>query len=1064
MKSNPLLAAIEWVDDVLYGKSSNQYCQWRGAVVPSQNLGKSHMSDLLRSSHVMSEKEREETGKGGFPEPYSLEMNDGTLVSFLLVRGSRRNMREMDTADKALQLSKKMAAYMNSGRGKTHSFGMYFLHDPRTANQVFEQKIAPIMATAKRFGGDASKYVEDLRSRIVRGAAEEMSLFTIRTHPSALRKDEIKASQEKYRAMIAAIMASTKGIKGAALALNSPYGQALYSKSLAILQRHEGLVQTLLRDFNSKTVGINVSLLAVREAFEKVARFADREIPESDWTAKLFGQEGHQMSANAANDFPSPLQLGMQVLTRKIVGHVDANEISQVGRTFYGTAVMEVGPTSPRLDPSSTMFASLMKLVKGASIPMCMSLDIFPDGLSYNRVNQMLNAFLGSVGSQNKQISAAYRELRSYEEKNKTVDPIIGTRMAFSTWASTKAEAEKSLTDLMYTIRGWGGAVPNAETGSPETARLSAIPEFLSGSDAPMMPAPLTDIMYMSPVMRISSPFEHGQKLARTPEGVLYPIGIGTNKQASYVTGVAAPSGSGKSFIINGLHAGLALSPGAVTLPYLCNIDVAPSGKGTLRLLRQILPKSMHHLLVYYKVINNKSACKNPFDLQLGCSAPTPPELDFLTSVFEIVFEGLGDEKDQFIQVMITEAYAMFAAGATTERLWQPALDPALHDELIKTGFDFNPERETTVYNVVDALFAAGKVESAIRAQRFAVPRMEDLSKVIGVERIKSQYEQARVNGEPFLAKASRAIVNAVEQFPLLSGVTRMDLDNARIVVIDLQSVIGGSSKAGVQFAGMMYLYARHLGARNYFLDLEEMRSIVRAPYREYQENRVREIQRTPKILTYDEWHNVKKVKGFVSLNEKETRETRKYKVYVNYITQYVDDFPSAILDGMTTLIVAGQASARQNEFTQKQFDLTETELEVLKDDLDRLGRFWVWFKLRDGQVTALLDNEVGPLEAWCYTTDDKDSPLRSELEELIGERDAIITLAREFPEGTAANELEERAKKMKDSPSGSAGASVTTMLARELAERWRKAKLGKQVIEDLDHLDVDEEEAEAAT
>ncbi|WP_447407111.1 hypothetical protein, partial [Clostridium perfringens] len=84
--------------------------------------------------------------------------------------------------------------------GKTHSFGMYFLHDPRTANQVFEQKIAPIMATAKRFGGDASKYVEDLRSRIVRGAAEEMSLFTIRTHPSALRKDEIKASQEKYRA------------------------------------------------------------------------------------------------------------------------------------------------------------------------------------------------------------------------------------------------------------------------------------------------------------------------------------------------------------------------------------------------------------------------------------------------------------------------------------------------------------------------------------------------------------------------------------------------------------------------------------------------------------------------------------------------------------------------------------------------------------------------------------------------------------------------------------------------------------------------------------------------
>jgi len=1040
MKSNPLLSAVEWFDEVISGKAAYLYCQWRGAVVPSQSLGKAaHLSDLLKESHITSKEEMEAAGREYFPEPYSLEMNDGTLVSFLMVRGSRNNMREIDVASKAEQLAKKLAAYMSSGRGRSHSFGMYYLHDPKTANQVFEQKIAPMVATAKRFGGDATRFKEDIRSRLVHGAAEEMTLFTIRTHMAALRGDEVKIAQEQYRKMIGAIMSSAKGIKGAALGIVSPYGQALLSKSLPILQRHEGLVSTLLRDFNSRSVGINVTLLAVREAFEKIRRFADREIPESDYLAKLFGQDGNFCSANMAQGALTPLSLGMQVVTRKISGNVGANETSQIGKTWYGSAVMEIGPVSPRKDPTSTMFTSFMEKVKGAGIPMCMSLEIFPHGLEFNRINQVLSTFLGSIGAQNRQIRAAYRELQAYDEKNKAADPIIGTRMSFSTWGPSRELAEEALTNLMFAIRGWGGAVPNAETGSPESARLSSIPEFMASSDAPVMPAPLQDIMYMSPLTRTSSPWDQGQFLCKTTDGVIYPIGVGTNKHASYVKGVAAPSGSGKSFWVNRLHTCLALSPGAPALPYVCNIDVAPSGKGFLRMLRLILPKSMHHLLVYYKVINHPSACKNPFDLQLGCSTPTPPEFDFLTAVFEIVFDSLGAEKDQFIQVMIKEAYALFEPTATTARLWQNSIDEDLAKELVDIGYIVNPDVEVTVYEIVDAFFEAGKIEAAIRAQRYAVPRMEDLTRVISGDAIKQRYGNANIDGEPFLDKASRALINAVEQFPLLASVTKIDLDNARCVVIDLQSVIAGSSKAALQFKGMMYLYARHLGARNYFLDLDEMRAIVRPRYREYQEKRVREIQRTPKVLTYDEWHNVKLVPGLVNLNEKETRETRKFKIYLNFITQYVDDYPPAILDGMTSLIVAGQQSAKQNEFTKETFDLSGTDLEVLKDGLDRLGRFWAWFKLRDGQVTALLDNEVGPLESWCYTTDDKDSPLRAELEEILGEQDAIVMLARTYPTGTAAADIEKRSQKLKDAPAGTKTESVTTMLARELAERFYK-------------------------
>lgn len=1040
MRENPFVAVGEWLDDVVTGKSAHMMCQWRGAVVPTTNLGDAaYISELLRNSHVRTKDESSESGSQIFPEPYTLEMNDGTLVSFLLVRGAKTNMREIDAANKAVLISAKIAAYMNTGRGKTHSFGMYFLHDPNTANQVFQQKIAPMMATAKRIGGDASLLIEDLRSRLVHDAAEEMTLFTVRTHMSALRSDEIKGAQLQYQKMMAAIMASGKSIANMPMGLNSPYGQAILSKSAPILQRHEGIVKTMLLDFNSRSMGISVSLLAVREAFERVKRFGDREIPQSNWTADIFGQDGNFKNAMACSGSPTPLSFGMQVLTRKIVGHIGSVETACIGNTWYGSTVMEIGPSSPRSNPSNTIFSALMQKIKGSHIPVSMSFEIFPNGLSFNRLNQFFNLFLGAIGSGNRQIRSAYRDLEAHQEKNGLADPIVGLRVSFSTWANSRVAAEKALLELNLAVTSWGGAEPNAETGAPDAARLSSIPEYMSGSSAPIIPAPLQDVMYLSPLMRPSSPWEEGQMLFKTNDGVLYPVGIGTSKHAAYVSGYCAPSGFGKSFLLNRMHACMALSPGAQQLPYITNIDVAPSGVGFLRLLRTVLPKEMHRLLVYFKVINSAEYCVNPWDLQLGCSGPTPAERDFQTSVLEIIFEGLSDESSQFIGAMIDEAYRLFSPTATTARLWQTANDARISQDLEKIGFKIEHGVETTVYQVVDALFAAGKIESARIAQRFAVPCLEDMGRVITSDRITAIYGTAMAGQERLLDKAARAIINATQQYPLLANVTRKDLDNARVIVIDLQSVISSASDSGLQFAGMMYLYARHLGARNYFLDVDEINTIVRPQYKEYQNRRVREIQQTPKILTYDEWHNVKRVKAVLSLNEKETRETRKFRIYLNFVTQYMTDYPQAILDGITTMMVVGQASSTQNAFAQKTLGLSDTDLDILETGLDRLGRIWAWFKLRDGPVTAVLNNAVGPLETWCYTTDDKDSPLRNELEHLIGETEAVVMLSSEFPTGSAAAYLDRRSHEMADEVIGIKGETVTSIVARELARKFNE-------------------------
>lgn len=349
MKTNPLLSAVEWFDDLVAGKSAILRCQWRGAVVPSQRLSGKHISEFLQNSHIRVKSEDGDidspTSSTPFPEPYTLEMNDGTLVSFCLIRGSRSNMEAVDYAAKAECITAKVAGYMNGARANSYSFGLYFLHDPHTAGQVFDQKIEPMLATAKRFGGNAERFKQDLRRKLVHGAAEEMALMTVRTHRSVLRPDEIKQADTDYRQMIGNIMKSGRAVPGLANAIHAPYGQALLTKSLRTLQSHEGMTLTLLNDFNNRNIGISIMLLGVSEAFERVRRFGDRELPQAPhWRARLTGQPGSLRSATPSeNPLPRPLHLGMQVLDRKVIGDIDAYEMSTIGHTWYGTSVVLEG-------------------------------------------------------------------------------------------------------------------------------------------------------------------------------------------------------------------------------------------------------------------------------------------------------------------------------------------------------------------------------------------------------------------------------------------------------------------------------------------------------------------------------------------------------------------------------------------------------------------------------------------------------------------------------------------------------------------------------------------------
>jgi hypothetical protein len=111
----------------------------------------------------------------------------------------------------------------------------------------------------------------------------------------------------------------------------------------------------------------------------------------------------------------------------------------------------------------------------------------------------------------------------------------------------------------------------------------------------------------------------------------------------------------------------------------------------------------------------------------------------------------------------------------------------------------------------------------AERAQRHAVPILEDLIGAVRTDQVRDMFDSLKLaeTSEKASQIFERYIADLIRRFPTLNAPTRLDFGPARIIVLDLQYVAPTGSAAANRQTEMMYLLARHILARNFFLHPE---------------------------------------------------------------------------------------------------------------------------------------------------------------------------------------------------------------------------------------------------
>jgi intracellular multiplication protein IcmB len=932
--------------------------------------------------------------------PTDLVDHDGTLCSVIRINGSEAlvGLEEFNRMQLNLQTSHQTAL---SRVGQT--IQVYFSYDKDVIREEIKEILYPARETALRLRLELEDLFDERVTYLARYCAHEEVFLVLRTKPTSLTREQRNRAFKDKRNLVK---------KNKLPAFNQ--AQNVIAAIPDLRESHSSFVRSTVSDLN--TLGISCELLEVHDAIRAIRMSVDPDFTDRSWKPSLPGdkitiKEPKNLTGEISDILWPPL--GRQILPRD-AENMDLRTV-RIGDRIYSSVFIDLFPKEVQ------QFNALFSRTLPTHIPWRISFLIEGGGLGSLKLRSAISSVLSWTSAENRLFNDAVNLLRYLNLT--TDDAIIKLKVAASTWAPVgDIRLLRSRTaQLAKSIEGWGSCNISEVAGDAFAGVVSSMLGVASTSVANPSVAPLSHVLYMLPLFRPSSPWMRGAILFRSPDGKLWPYQPGSSEQVTWIVLIFARAGSGKSVLANAMNLALCLSPGIMRLPRISIIDIGPSSSGLISLLKEALPASHRHLVAYHRLRMTVDFAINPFDTQLGCRFPTPQERSFLVNFMTLLATPVGatrpyDGITDMAGMIVDELYRNLVDDANPT-IYTPNVEEFIDGILEEIGFV--RDTHTTWWEVTDALFVAGFIHEAMLAQRHAMPILADAASICRTPAIEDLYGKVIApTGEPLINAFSRMISSAVREYPIISQTTKFDIGDAKVISLDLDEVAKSGGDAANRQTSVMYMLARYVLARNFFLT-EENVSDMSENYRHYHEQRIAEIREDPKHIVFDEFHRTAKVQAMRDQVVQDMREGRKWGVQVTLISQSLDDFDDVMVEFSTSVFIMDAGPEQTVQKTAQVFGLSPTAVYALRTRVHgpREGgaTFLAQFSTKEGINTQLLTNTLGPIELWAFSTTAVDVNIRNKLYRKLGPREARRVLANFFPSGSAAKLIENRLADMRD-------------------------------------------------
>ncbi|HAJ90018.1 MAG TPA: type IV secretion protein IcmB [Rhodospirillaceae bacterium] len=964
---------------------------------------------------------------------FTLAASDGSLVSYLKVDGSRQIIGEEEYNFLIDAATIKLGSKFDR---PGHAMQIYFSRDPARIRSHLDILNRPVFATASNIGLEIGDLIDEKVKNLSTILSHEESYFVLWTRPSSMTKSEVQRVREEKQAQ------NKKWV-------NATYGQNPLAGVESLRTRHKSYTTAIQQALDE--MGIRAEFLDAHTALRAVRNNMFPSRANEDWRACLPGDpipprsplNQFDLSDIIWPSIPDQISVG----DARLIG----GPVVQIDDLNWAGADMTLGPMEV------APFPMLLNRLYDSKVPFRISLLVEGGGVEATAFKTLVATLMSVTNVMNKQIKYSLEGLQALARS----EPVVKLRVSFATWAP-KSEPnliQDRLSILMQSVESWGYAQVSSASGDPLDCVMSSAMGIHCAGTAPLAIAPMREVMKLVPWQRPSSPFSLGAIMLRTPDGKVWPYQTGTNLTTTWFDLIFAQPGAGKSVLMNTLNLGTILTPGLNKLPFIAIIDIGPSSSGLVSLVKEALPIERQFESSYYRLQMSRSYAINPFDTQLGCRYPLIDERSYLTELMTLLCTPPGNEKPydgipQLSSLVVDEMYRWRDDNmANAEpRPYLPRLDGDIDDAIQKHNIHL--PTDPYWWDVVEALFDRGLYMDAIRAQRHAMPTLNDAITAARRPQIRSLLEETSIGGssESVISAFERMVTSAVRDFPILSSVTQFDIAGARICSLDLMDISPQGDDTADRQTAVMYMLARQALVRAWWVGKESL-PFMPEKFRDYHEVNLQDMAESPKRLCYDEFHRTSSSSSVRAQVVRDVREGRKRGVQIVLASQLLGDFDDDMVDLATGVWVLGTAvSDKAVDDIRDRFGLSTTARNIIRFRLTgpRAGGAPALLILgtNEGRYEQHLINTLGPIELWAFATSVEDVIIRNRLYAKFGAGRARQMLAVSFPGGSARNELKRRVLLKSDSGDSKAAAlsAIIDELVDELIDTYNKQALAGKI------------------
>lgn len=940
---------------------------------------------------------------------YNIVLSNGALMTIIAYDGTRTIVGNETFNDFITSLTNRLSVYLaKSG----HQFAMTFRRDLNPTSDLFN--IAEIQKnTAKNLNLKLDGIIDEAVEVYSKYIYDETNFLVLYSHPSLLDESEIALEAKKKNLLYK---------KYKIPAFND--GQNILLVNSYLKSQHETYVESTLSVFNNPDFAAQAKKLEVEDAIRSIKKAVSPMNTDQNWQpsipySRFVGRvpvrwKTSLVADDIGNHMWEPLP---QQIMRSTIAGIDR---ASAGTYPIGSVITENRIYSPLLiaTPPRTLvsFNELFANLNNASttlpdgeeraLPYAITFMLTGDGMANTAMKKTLAKVLAVASTENNFIKGAFEYLTDFQDNGGTV---VGLSISVMTWAENNNfgidEIQVRRSKLWRTMEAWGGAQVIEKGGDPVLGFTSCVHALTAKHHAPKFAAPLWDALHFMPWCRQASPFSMGTIMHRSIDGKLMKQEAFSSELTTWIKIYQGKPGSGKSVAMNNDIVEACLMPGLQRLPLISITDVGPSSRGAIEMIADHLPDDQKHLSVYKRLKNDAKHAINFLDCAVGRMKPTPNEtaqmVAFLSTLITPIEARGKPEKglSNFLSLVVELTFESKMEGIESGRpnMYELHKDPALDQLLEDAGID---PRGRSYFELVDICHNKKLYRTRDLCHRYAMPKLGDTITTVSTNpEIKTRYESAMSeNSGTIIEMFIRGVQEAISMYPVFADHTKFDVDQARVVSLDLQEVIGTNPKQ----SSLFFQIARIFAKKRMAFDESDIPSFP-PNYHDYYRKLIEEVSEDKKIIAYDEMHNAKCDESLFNELKRDCREARKWGLELKFASQMMEDFED-IPQLATQFVIADRGTPQSREYLRGVIALKPEEEQALANYVNLGPGGLTYFSktvTKYGTYSCLLTLTMGPQRLWALTTDADDRLLRKTMYNMLGDQPyALKLLSIAYPTG----------------------------------------------------------------